>query len=119
MRVQEHFRFLTQRFAEVFFIQFLNIRVVVRFAQRFVGVFPVKGGGTPAKYLHTASVERLSATADTSSRTSHHLDRMIRRGTVLHLLDQFAGIPQTMSDTDLYRSPIKIDRSATNTLQPA
>ena len=88
-------------------------------AKRFVSVFPVKSGSTPAKYLHTASVERLSTTADTASRTSHHLDRMIRRGTVLHLLDQFAGIPQTMSDTDLYRSPIKIDRSATNTFQPA
>ena len=88
-------------------------------AKRFVSVFPVKSGSTPAKYLHTASVERLSTTADTASRTSHHLDRMIRRGTVLHLLDQLAGIPQTLCDTDLYLSPFKIDRSATNTFQPA
>ena len=79
MRVQEHFRFLTQRFAEVFFIQFLNIRVVVRFAQRFVGIFPVKGRSAPGVRERPSwpVMQRLPATSDAAAGACHDFDDMI------------------------------------------
>ena len=77
MRVQEHFRFLTQRFAEIFFIQFLNIWVVVRFAQRFVGIFPVKGVGTGVENVRVAVMQGLPATSDAAAGACHDFDDMI------------------------------------------
>ena len=85
--------------------------------KRLAFVFAVKGGSTFTQNVHPALMERLASAADTTTGACHYLDHVVRRFSALHLFDQFAGIPQTVGDTDPDRDTVEIDRPTADTFQ--
>ena len=75
--MQQPLRSLTQRFTQIFLIQSLDVRILMRFTQRLLCIFPIQCIGTCIQHLRVAMMQRLSASTDTATRTCHNLNHMI------------------------------------------
>ena len=110
--MQQPFCSLTQRFAQIFLVQRLDVRILMRLAQRLLCIFPIQCIGTCIQHFRVAMMQRLSATTDTATRTCHNLNHMILIPPMANIFQQLTRITQTMSNTHLQFKTIQINRRA-------
>ena len=73
--------FMSAAFSQIIFVNFLDNRTVVRFAQCFLFVRGVKRGGAQSLNIGICScisiVDRLTASVDTAAGAGHYLNKVI------------------------------------------
>ena len=90
--------FLASRFSQILFIQFLDCRILMRFTDYLRLIIAIQYACTNTTYIseitHITGYLRLTASVDTSARTSHDLDKVILFLTRFHLLQKFSCIAE-------------------------
>src|SRR5690554_1530562 len=118
-RMQQAVRLVTARLTQVLLIQPDDRWVLMRLADALALILTVDGSSTPAEYLAVTVVIRLATTADTTTRTCHDLNGMVDRLTASHIIQQLAGVTQSVSDPYIKGESVKIDRGGAYPLHAA
>lgn len=111
MCMKKMFRLFTQRFAEEFAVKGLYERILMGLAYGLARIFFVQGIGPCIKYGGIAVVQRLSSTADASSRTGHDFNGMVFIAPVPDVLEKMPGISQAVGYADLQLESVQVHRS--------
>src|SRR5665647_541765 len=114
--MQKVMRLFAHRGTQKLLIQFGDVGILMRFANRFAGVFTVESQLTFLQDLRIPMVVRLSATSNASARARHDFNGMELALSFLDIFEQFAGISKSVSDTDMNRQTIEIDGGMSQSL---
>ena len=98
-------RLMAARFAQIFFIELLNRRVVMRFSQRHARIQFIDGLGSNLTDINKVSqgrrLDRLSTTIDTTAWACHYFDKVVVRFPFLDISQQFLRVCQTRANRNL------------------
>ena len=115
MGMEQVMRHFTERFFKKLLVEFLHLRVLVRFAHRLVHVFRINRFRTHFPDVPCGR-NRLTASAKTSARTCHYFYKCIGRFSLLYLFKKFSRVFERMRNRYLDLVP---SRSTSASLIPS
>ena len=92
--------FFTHWFAQILLIQLNDVRVLMRFTNRLVLIFPIDSHLPLFQHLGISMVVRLPSTANATAGAAHNFNGMKLTLTRFNILKQTPRISQTQPLTD-------------------
>ena len=112
-------RLLAHRMTEELLVQLDDVGILVRLADLLAGILAVDGVHACLNDTAVSMVEGLTGTSDTAARAGHNLYRVEIVHAGAHAVEQFAGIAESMGDTDVDGRTVEIYRSMTDAVKPS